>query len=219
MLVSLRKVLAAILLVWCSAFPPSQTRAQEAPGVRKVFRKAVPNLHAPELFSRDLRMKIMLVNMPGAGVGGSTWELSYQLYFIPESAFRKATVGRPQGAWNPTPQDFPGRILLGEGRFGKSGLGTLRDRTYVSAPIPFKEKIADKARTKFSSLMVSYSLKIEDARLRTTIYDAKVFLTEPFEERAGRDVPRAVFPLNFYVTPRGKLYPSILPRETDSTEW
>jgi len=59
----------------------------------------------------------------------------------------------PQGPSNPTPDQFPGKILLAEGHTKKTDLGTLKERTVTLTGVAFKQKIPDAQRTKFSYLM------------------------------------------------------------------
>jgi hypothetical protein len=162
------------------------------------------------------------VDLPGAKKKRSYWELSYQLYFIPEEKYYEAIRQLPRGGSNPTPEQFPGRILLAEGRKKKMSLGSLKDRTITLTGVPFKQKVTDAQRTKFALLMTHYSVRIFDAELNTTVYGSGIFLTEPYESN-GEDQkqasPRKTIYLNFSVNRDGTLNGSQLPRKTrDSTQ-
>ena len=197
----------------------SHGMARQAPAGRRSFRTATPNLHAPELYSRALKVRITLVDLPGAGDPASCWEMSYRLYHISEESFDKAVRGRRSGGWDPTEADFPGRVLLEGGTFQRGPLSDLQDRTFLSPAVPFKSKVADKHRTKFAHLLIIYSLKISDARLHSTIYKSGSFFDDPFETRDGRDAARETFNLSFRVTARGGVEASILPEHATATAW
>lgn len=216
-------MLAPALKIFCVAAlaltSVSHGLARQAPADRKSFRTATPNLHAPELYSRAIKVRITLVDLPGAGDPTSRWEMSYRLYHISEESFDKAVRGRRSGGWDPTEADFPDRVLLGGGTFQRGPLSGLQDRTFLSPAVPFKSKVADKNRTKFAHLLIIYSLKISDARLHSTIYKSGSFFNDPFETRDGRDGARETFHLNFRVTPQGRVNASILPEHASATAW
>ena len=96
-------------------------------------------------------------------------------YFVPEDKYYEALKGFPRGGSNPTPEQFPGRILLAEGHKKKTRLGTLKERTITLTGVVFKEKVPDVQRTKFALLMTGYSVKIFDAELNTTVYNSGIF--------------------------------------------
>lgn len=194
--------------------PPA---AQKARGGFKV-REA--NLHAPELYADNLDFVATLVKLPGAQKRGTYWELSYQLFFIPEEKYYTALKSFPRGASNPTPEQFPGRILLAEGHKKKTRLGTLKERTITLRGLPFKQKIPDAERTKFALLMTGYSVKIFDAELNTTVYRSGIFLTEPFEmNEQDQTSARKTIYLNFGVNPDGTLNRSQSARTSNDTGW
>jgi hypothetical protein len=195
-----------------------------AQGQRRVrtIKKAEPNVHAANLYADRIKLKLTLINLPGADEPGSTWEASYQIYFISEENFKNALRSAPQGGWNPSPADFPGRILLGEGRIKRTPLRTLAERTYMSKPLPLKGKVADGSRTKFATILTSYSVKIFDARLKSNIYRAGTFVAKPFtgDASAGEnEAARTLLYANFYVSPNGQLFYSQRPRNTEATTW
>jgi hypothetical protein len=57
------------------------------------FRTRENNVHAPQLYADKLDFMATLVDLPGAKNKQSYWELSYQLYFVPEETYW-ATVRR-----------------------------------------------------------------------------------------------------------------------------
>ncbi|HVF56802.1 MAG TPA: hypothetical protein VM934_11670 [Pyrinomonadaceae bacterium] len=163
-----------------------------------------------------------LINLPGAEEAGSYWEASYQIFFVAESNYEKALKGAPAGGWNPSPASFPGRVLLGEGRIKRTSLRTLADRTYLSKGVELKARVPDKFRTKYASILTSYSVKIFDARLKSNIYRSGIFVARPFtgDSSAGEfEVARTMLHANFYVSPKGQLFYSQWPRNSSSTTW
>ena len=187
------------------------------------FGKRENNVYAPELYAKEIDFIATLVDLPGAKNTRSYWELSYGLYFIPEDKYYAAVEGMPAGAANPGPDQFPGRILLAEAREKKEKLSTLKDRTHVSKKLAFKDKIPDSARTKFARIMTSYSIKIFDGELNTTVYRSGIFLTKPYDQdptnSSASPTPRQTIYLNFMVSPQGVLQRSQSPRKADDTTW
>ena len=186
-----------------SSFPrPALQTSRSGLNVRE------PNLYAPHLYSDMVDFKATLVDLPGSRKKGSYWELSYQLYFVPEEKYHEAIKRLPNGASNPTPEQFPGRILLEEGHKKISRLGTLKERTISVTGVRFKDKIPDAQRTKFSYLMTGYAVKIVDAELGTTIYRSGIFLAEPFvanPDDQKQATPRRTIYLTFGVNADGSL--------------
>lgn len=176
------------------------------------------NLYAPNLYADKVDFIATLVDLPGAKKRQSSWELSYQLFFVPEDKYYETIRRLPKGGSNPTPEEFAGRILLAEGHRKKTSLSTAQQRTIGLDGVTLKEKVPDVLRTKFAVLMTSYAVKIFDAELNTTIYHSGIFLTDPFEEDEQKQaVPRRTIYLNFAVTPDGTLNYSQLRRKTDTT--
>ena len=178
------------------------------------FKTREPNLYAPNLYADSLDLVAMLVKLPGAHKKQSYWELSYQLYFVPEDKYFEAVRRLPRGGSNPTPEQFPGRILLAEGHQKKTRLGTLKDRTITLSRVSFKSKVPDAQRTKFAVLMTAYSVKIFDAELNTTVYRSGIFLTDPYEpdpnDQKQANARKTLY-LNFGVNQDGSLSRSQLP--------
>jgi len=184
------------------------------------FKVRENNVHAPNLYADKIDFIATLVNLPGAKKKGSYWELSYELYFVPEDKYYEAVRRLPRGGSNPTPDQFPGRILLAEGHKKKTRLGALKERTLTLIAVDFKQKVPDAQRTKFAVLMTGYSVKIFDAELNTTVYRSGIFLTEPFETQDQNQVAaRKTIYLNFGVNPDGTLNRSQSARTVSDTTW
>jgi hypothetical protein len=186
-------------------------------GQRGGFTVYEPNVHAPHIFADKLDFVATLTRLPGAEKKQSYWELSYQLFFVPEEKYYEALKRAPRGPSNPTPEEFPGRVLLAEGHKKKMRVGTPKERTITLTGVPFKSKVPDAQRTKFSYLMTAYSLKIFDAELNTTVYKSGVFLTKPFEQTGEQSQigARKTLYLSFSVNPDGTLnYGQIPPGTT-----
>jgi hypothetical protein len=189
---------------------------------RSNVRKLEPNVHAPHLYTDRIKLKLTLINLPGAEDAASYWEASYQIFFISEANFSRTLKAAPVGGWNPTPENFPGRILIGEGRIRRTSLRTLKDRTYLSRALVLKAKVPDQARTKYARILTSYSVKIYDGRLKSNIIRSGVFMTDPFtgDAGAGETVEaRKMLYANFYVGPTGQLSYSQRPRNSEDTNW
>jgi hypothetical protein len=187
------------------------------------FRQVEPNRHAPELYADKLKLRISLVDLPGAREADSDCVIEYQLYFIPEEDFQRlmrSVGGRLKGL--PDLSAFPGKVLLAGGKFKPARLSTLKGRTFLHQGINFKDKVPDRLRTKFANLVTRFSVKINDARLNTMVFDASSFLTHPFDDDPSnpeRAIPRSTIYLNFYVSPQGDLFKSQLPRRDSDTSW
>jgi hypothetical protein len=186
--------LTIVLLQWCAVL--GATIPLLSP---QGFKTREVDVHAPELYADDLDFTATLTRLPGANNKQSYWQLSYQLFFIPEDKYYEALRRAPKGPSNPTAEDFPGRILLAEGQKKLTGLSTPKNRMIVLSKVPFREKVPDALRTKFSYLMTAYSVKIFDAELKTTVYQSGIFLTEPFEVDA-QDQKQAIARKNIYLT-------------------
>jgi hypothetical protein len=207
-------MLTIILLQWSLVFGSClPARAASSFGVQAsqgggTITVREPNLHVPNLYADKIDFVVTLIDLPGAKKKQSYWELSYQLFFVPEDRYYETIRRLPKGGSNPTPEEFAGRILLAQGHQRKAGLETLKGRTITLRGVPFKEKVPDAQRTKFAYVLTGYSLKIFDAELNTTVYRSGIFLTEPYEadpQAQNQDVPRKTFYVTFAVTPNGTL--------------
>jgi hypothetical protein len=193
------RFLAIVLLLSSQIFGfvgAAQTRGS-------VFRTRENNVHAPQLYADKLDFMATLVDLPGAKNKQSYWELSYQLYFVPEETYW-ATVRRlPR---NGQAMDyFSRKILIAEGYRKKTRVGTLANRTIALTGLPFKQKVPDAQRTKFAVLITSYAVKIYDAELGTTLTDSGMFVTDPFGDNQNQATPRQTIYLTFGVSPNGSL--------------
>jgi|SRR6185369_4446888 len=185
------------------------------------FKVREPNLYSPDLYAEHIDFIATLVKLPGATKKQSYWELSYQLYFIPEEQYYESLRRLPKGGSNPQPEAFSGRILLAEGHKKKTRLSTLKERTITLNEVPFRQKVPDVQRTKFAYLMTAYSVKIFDAELNTTAYRSGIFLTNPYEAKAQdqkQDIARKTIYLNFGINPDGTLNGSQLPPRMGETQ-
>lgn len=212
---TIKDALCLILALYLFSLTPSVQGQATSTRVRIIE----PNVYAPNLYADRIKLKMTLINLPGADSPDSFWEGSYQIYFISEENFQKAMQKAPSGGWNPTPADFPGRILLGEGKIRQTSLRTLSDRTFISRAMPLKMRVPDKLRTKYATILTSYSVKIFDARLNSNIYRAGMFVAKPFSDTDGSEVARTLLYANFYVSPNGQLFYSQRPRNSQATTW
>lgn len=210
-------IVCLLLSVACGQLSPSVLALSAPAAPLQVFKTRERNLHAPHLYADKIDLLATLVDLPGAQNKHSYWEISCQLYFIPEATYYEALRRFPQGGYNPTPEEFPGRILLATRHQKKTRLSTPQDRSILLSGVDFKRKVPDVQRTKFAVLMTAYSLKIFDAELKTTVYDSGIFLTDPYETNdrdQKQDLPRKTLYLSFAVTPRGTLNRSQLRPKT-----
>jgi hypothetical protein len=163
-----------------------------------------PNLPAPNLFANQLKFNATLSDLPGSSDPNSTWELVYEIYFIPEKEFYSVIERLPPGQRFLQARQFTHKILLTGGRIKKGSLSTLQARSNVQA-MDFKARVPEKDKTKFSRLLTSYSVKIYDARLKIPIYQSGVFVTNIFDKDPNTAVPKNDLYLNFSVSPEGRL--------------
>lgn len=221
--------------IWASSLSAPAVSEPGQEGKRRNqmrMRRAEPNVLAPDLYLDYLRLKMTLVDLPGAADSKSYWEGTYQLYFVSEAEHEKAlqeAIRRvsPKGGGavglNLDLSTFPKKILLAEGNFKKSGLAYLKDRTFILERIAFRARVPEAERTKEARILLSCSVKIFDARLKQTIFrtrlwDAQAALMEDANQ-PERDVARTTVYSNFYVTKTGDVYESQWTREGEDTSW
>lgn len=182
----------------------------------QTIRTRQPNLYAPHVYADKIDFLAKLENLPGAQKKQSYWELSYQLYFLPEAKYYEALGRFPKGGYDPTPEEFSGKILLASRRQKKARLGTPEERTMVLTGIDFKSKVPNAQQTMFGFLVTVWAVKIFDAELKTTIYESGMFLaeaSEPDPQDQKQAIPRKTVYLTFNVTPKGTLnYSQLRPR-------
>ncbi|HEU4387824.1 MAG TPA: hypothetical protein VFV34_08510 [Blastocatellia bacterium] len=187
------------------------------------FRAIEPNVHAPELYADKLTPLFCLVNLPGADSPASFIDVSYQVYFVAEAAFKETVTRVSKGGGRLTsPTQFTDKLLLGDGRFRINRLGTLIERTRAARPIDFKAKVPDNLRTKFATVLTAFAVKIYDGKLKTPFYRSSFFATQPFDDdpaQSGRAVPRQNLYTNFFITDKGDLYTSQWRRSPGDIGW
>ncbi len=223
-----RIALLFTLVLSVSVLQPDFALAQK-PVRRTRSIRFEPNVHAPELYADKLAMQFMLVNLPGAGMKGTFWRGEYKLYFIPEAEFEKisrANIPAGGGAISKDlqPEDFSDKTLLAEGTFRKDGLATPLSRTFLRPSIAFKARITDAQRTKFAKLLTVYSVKIYDAKLKTTLYKSGLWVAHTFDPddpsaSSEKSIARNIVYSNFFVAPDGDLYISQWRHETNDPNW
>ena len=208
----IRDFLTIVFLPVCvvfGSFPRAWATHSFAPqNTRSAFRVREPNLYAPNLYADKIDFIATLEKLPGANKKQSYWELSYELYFIPEDKYHETLRRLGKGGHNPTAEEFAGRILLATGHKKKTRLAMLNERTITLSGVIFKQKVPDTQRTKFAVLMTSYSVKIFDAELNTTVYHSGIFLTDPYEAHPQDEkqaIARKTIYLNFGVNQNGTL--------------
>jgi hypothetical protein len=199
------------------ALQPDDASGQK-PARRTRSIRFEPNVHAPELYADKLTMQFMLVNLPGAGLKGTTWRGEYKLYFITEAEFARVKKTNLQA------EDFTNKTLLAEGEFRKDGLATPLSRSFVRTSIAFKARVPDAEQTKFAKLLTVYSVKIYDAKLKTTLYKsgfwiAHIFDTDELSTDSGKTIPRKTVYSNFFVAPDGDLYIAQWRHEINDASW
>ena len=226
----IRGFLTIGLLQWCVLFGSFSPQSVSIPSFalhraqrgHSGFKVREPNLYAPHVYADNLEFIATLVDLPGARKKQSYWELSYELYFVPEDKYYEAVARLPRGPSNPTLEQFPGRVLLLEGHKKTRRLDTLKERTIHLTGVSFKQRVPDAQRTKFARLMTHFSVKVFDAELKTTVYRSGLFFADPYEDHPqdpNQAIARQKIYLNFMVTPDGYLNLSQLAREAGSTKW
>ncbi|HZH29672.1 MAG TPA: hypothetical protein VEY11_02700 [Pyrinomonadaceae bacterium] len=191
----------------------------------RIDRRSIkPNQPTPELYPDKLSMKITLMNLPGAHLSRSGWEVEFKTYFVAEQDFARTMkqLAREGKSRELRPEYFSSRILLAEGKFSKNNIRTLRERTFWREGIDFKNRIPYQQQTSFSSLLSFYSVKIYDAKLKKNIYGSDVFVVPPFDMDSNdrnNFSPTSGLYLNFYVSDDGSLYKSSRKSASETTEW
>jgi hypothetical protein len=202
-------VLILILLLQGSHLSvPGQTN-------RTTFFNITPNTYAPNLYSEKINLQISLVDLPGSHQKGSVFQGSYKIYFTPEGEIEKLAQNRG-GIDQMKGDDILTKILVAEGTFNKTLLAA--DRIFERRNIDFKSRVPDKQRTISGKLVIFYSIKVYDAKLKKSIYKDSIFIYFPFE-RSDTSKARDTFHLSFLVTENGQMFTSSLPRERSSTKW
>jgi len=221
-----RTTLQSLIIFGCflfsSLWPAGSVGQQQQMKVTRRMVKA--NVIAPELYADKLSLKITLMNLPGATIPASYWEVEFQLFFVPEHDLAQniKDINNAGKGQELRPEYFPTRILLATGKFNKHSLSTLKERAFLRQGIVFRDKIPPEQQTTFSSLLSFYSVKIFDGKLKKDIYGSNVFMVTPFVSDANDDnrlLPRSDLFLNFFVADDGALYRSNTRAASESTEW
>ena len=217
--------LSFFLLTFC-LIPSAQ--AQTAPQMR--MTRATPNTPAPELYADKINFRTTLVNLPGAATDGSSFQVFYELYFVPEAEYKKALdnlmkdIPAKNGIKSlqdaPPKEAYSVKTLLASGNFIKKNLKTISGRIEEKTAIPFSAKIPEKDKTQIARLITFYTVKIFDAKLNKTIYKESSFTQMPFtQDDNGKNTASDTFYLSFYVNEKGDLYDSSLERDKTSESW
>ena len=210
-------LLLALAITVAGVLQPDYVSGQK-PSRRVRSIRFEPNVYAPHLYADELTMQFMLVNLPGAGIKGTSWRGEYKLYFVPEAEFEKVKKS------NLRAEDFTNKTLLAEGSFKNDGLATPGSRTFVRSSIPFKARIPDNQRTKFAKILTIYSVKIYDAKLKTTVYKSSLFIAHPFDtdelfSDSEKIIARKTIYTSFFVAPDGDFFTAQWRREPNDTTW
>lgn len=205
---SLKYILLILILICAQASFPQ--------GNKTSFIRATPNTYAPTLYSEKVDLQISLVNLPGVNAKGSSFRGSFTIYFIPEGVIENLTRSKGGVIEELRENEISNKVLLASGNFNKSSLNS--SRTVERFAIPFKSKVSDKSQTMLGKVLVFYSIKIHDSKLKKSVYKNSSFTYFPFE-RTDTSVARRTFHLSFFVNDDGQLYTSSSPRDKSSTSW
>ena len=216
--------LAATLVVALVAWPVGAGGRTLNQKIRIDRRTITPNRPSPELYADKLSLKITLMNLPGATVPPSHWEVEYKVYFVAEQDFERTVkeINKAGRGRELRPENFQSKVLLAEGKFSKQKLATLKERAFSLQGIDFRGKVPHQHQTSFSSIMSFYSVKVFDGKLKKGIYGSDVFIVPPFEaDTNDRNSlsPRTDLFLNFFVAEDGALYRSNTRSASETTEW
>ncbi|HJP92913.1 MAG TPA: hypothetical protein VJ875_13225 [Pyrinomonadaceae bacterium] len=222
----IRKLLTICCLSFFSILLPVAGISQQSVNqkMRIDRRRIIPNAIAPEVYADALSLKITLMNLPGAAIPASHWEVEYKVFFVAEQDFEKSMkeLNKAGKGRDLRPEYFQSRILLAEGKYSKRNLPSLKERAFFQEGIVFRDKVPHEQQTSFCSIMTFYSVKVFDAKLKKDIYGSDVFIVPPFEADVNdRNVlsPRTDLFLNFFVAEDGSLYRSNTKSASESTEW
>lgn len=208
MIKDLLTIVCLELSIVFGSFSPSVPGTTSPATEPQIFRTREKNLYAPHVYADKIDFLARLEGLPGAQKKQSYWELSYQLYFLSEAKYYEAGQRFPQGGYSPTPEEYPGKILLTTGHQKKTRLSTPEERTILLTGIDLKRKVPDAEQTMFGVLITVWAVKIFDADLKTTIYQSGMFVTHASEvdpKDQKQAIARKTLYLTFNVTSRGTL--------------
>ena len=214
MIKDLLTIVCLQLSVLFGSFSPAALAMTSPALVPQTFRTRVKNVYAPHVYAENIDFLAKL-DLPGAQKKQSYWELSYQLFFLPETNYDEAVARFPQGGYSPTPEEYPGKILLTAGHQKKKRLSTPQERNILLTGVGFKQKVPNAQQTLFGVLITVWAVKIFDAELKTTIYKSGMFLTHVSEvdpQDQKKTIARKTVYLTFSITPKGTLNYSQGPR-------
>lgn len=174
------------------------------------------NTLAPELYSEQINLQVLLVNSPGAKEKGTTFAGAYTMYFIPEGEIENLTRSRGGRIEKLLENDISNKTLLGSGEFKLNSPGP--SRVYEKTGISFKSKVAEDSRKMLGKITIFYTVKIYDAKLAKTIYDDKAFIYSVFDGNEKK-VARKILNVNFFVTENGEIFSSSWPKDKTDTTW
>lgn len=218
-----RNLLAFFCLLLCSSLMSVLGAGEQSSNQKmRIDRRTIrPNVIAPELYADALSLKITLMNLPGASIPTSHWEVEFKVFFVAEQDFEKSMkeINKAGKGRELRPEYFENRIMLAEGKLSKQNLPTLKERAFFKHGIGFQDKVPREQQTSFSSILTFYSVKIFDAKLKKHIYGSDVFVVPPFETDKDSVSPRADLFLNFFVAEDGALYRSNTKSASETTEW
>ncbi len=177
--------------------------------------RTTANAYSPNLYSDKINFQILLVNLPGVDIKGSTFEGSYKTYFMPEGELEKILRSSGGVIDELSASDITNKTLLNSGKFVKSALNS--NRLFEKIGIPFKSKVSDSLRTMVGKVIVFYSIKIYDAKLKKSVFKDSSFIYSVYE--GNTETARKTICLSFFVNENGKLYTSSLARNKTSTTW
>lgn len=208
--------------IFCSAFYAQR-------GNKTTFINAKVNNYALKLYADKLDFQATLVDLPGAKLAGSSWHLSYEVYFVGETDFNEAiqNISKVEKVGNgvikrtgdPTKQDFPKKSLLTKGEFTKKSLGEISDRIVEKKGFDFKKIVADELRTEIAKIIIFYTVKVYDAKLKKNVYRSGLFIQSPFEVEKDIKQAKSELFLSFYITDEGELFASSRARDKSDTSW
>ncbi len=209
----MKKLYFTIFIFLLQAFSVQFAQAQAN---KSTFIKVTPNLYAPELYAEKIALQIMLVNLPGLEESRSSFQGSYNIYFIPEDEIGKQAQSRGGVINQLKPGDISNKIFISTGKFNKTQLSS--NRVFEKNNILFRSKVPDKLRMMRGNIVIFYSIKIYDGKLKKSVYRDSSFIYFPFETENTNNA-RKTFHISFFVNEGGKLYTSSLPREKTTTIW
>ncbi len=207
-----KSFIAIIFLITLSSFAQF---VYSQKGGKSTLTRTTANAYSPNLYSDKINFQILLVNLPGVEVKGSSFEGSYKTYFMPEGELEKLLQSKSGVIDEMSASDIANKTLINSGKFVKLTLNS--NRLFEKTGIFFKSKVSDSLRTMVGKIIVFYSIKIYDAKLKKTVFKDSSFMYSVYE--GDIETARKTICLSFFVNENGKLYTSSLLRDKKSTTW